>query len=445
MRFRIWLRRVLPLLALVIVLSGATRLALADDLVRQGAALLAQGRAADAFALLLAQEPQRAGDLEFDVLMGQAAHASGQYTRAIMARERVLLAQPDNVAAQVALGLSLYAAGDRPGAQALPPGALALLVPVEAGGTLDPFLSTYDRSGRDGLSSLKGYLELGVGRDSNANGGPAQGGPRTALPGAPAWDLLPEALAQSGSFAGVTAGLRGRAVLDSQWSVVGNVVAGMRQYRGDLDRWNPAWLDASVGLAWRIQQHEWIASAQGSHYALDGSGLRTASGVLGEWIYRLDGFRQWGSFVQVLDVRYPDQALRDVRRTVVGTAYSHVFRGGAIAYAGFYGGREQPGTDGADPLGHRLAGVRLGGQWPLAAQWALFGSADWEHRRYGGEDPFFAVRRTDRQAQWALGVSWNPAPGWRVAPQWSWLRNASTLPITTYQRRVFHLTVRKEF
>ena len=89
--------------------------------------------------------------------------------------------------------------------------------------------------------------------------------------------------------------------------------------------------------------------------------------------------------------------------------------------------------------------MRLGGQWPLAPKWTVFASADWEHRRYGGPDPFFAATRTDRQTLVALGLNWAPAPGWRVTPQWHFTRNASTLPITDYERRVFSILLRREF
>jgi hypothetical protein len=68
-----------------------------------------------------------------------------------------------------------------------------------------------------------------------------------------------------------------------------------------------------------------------------------------------------------------------------------------------------------------------------------------ERRSYGGADPFFGVVRRDRQTQWALGLSWLPAPGWRVTPQWAQTRNASNVPITDYDRRVFSVTVRREF
>ena len=409
------------------------------------AALVRQGQAMQAFQLLDAHEARRAGDPVFDAAMGEAAHAAGQYTRAIMARERVLAADPGNQAAQVALGQSLQAVGDRRGVLALPPQVQALLILVDAGHTLDQFLYSYDRPEYGGHSSLKGYVELGVGHDSNANAAPVVGELQSPVPGTPPWALLPEAQATSGNYVVAQAGLRGRAVINSRWSVVGTALAATRHYGGQADRFDHTALDGALGMAFRAERHEVIVSGQGSYYALDGTRLRTMGGVLGEWIYRIDGFRQWGSFLQVLEVRYPTQDLRNVRRSVLGTSYSHLFRNGTSAYAGVYGGREQPKANDADPLGHRLWGVRVGGQWPLAPQWTVFASADWEHRRYGGQDPFFAVTRTDRQAQVALGLNWTPAPGWRVTPQWQFTRNASTLPITDYERRVFSILLRREF
>ena len=445
MYLRFWARRALPFVLVPCMGWGLAGMALADDMVQRATTLIHQGQALEAFRLLDPQEPARAGDPLFDATMGEAAHAAGQYTRAVLARERLVAAQPDSLAAQVALGQSLRAVGDRRGVLALSPEAQALLIPVDTGQTLDQFLYSFDRPEYGGRSSLKGYAELGVGHDSNANAGPVASDLQSPVPGIPPWALLPEALATKGRFAVAQAGLRGRAVLDARWSVVGAAVGSARHYGGDANRFDTGSLDAALGLAWRAERHEFIASGQGSYYALDGAKLRTMGGVLGEWIYRLDGFRQWGSFVQVLEVKYPTQSLRNVRRSVVGTSYSQLFRNGSMAYAGLYGGREAPRTNGAETLGHRLFGVRAGGQWPLSPQWAVFAGVDWEHRRYGGEDPFFAVARGDRQTHLTLGLSWTPAAGWRVTPQWARTRNASTLPITDYERGVFSITVRREF
>ena len=87
MYLRIWSRRVLPWCAVLAWGGSLSCVARADDLVQQARALVQQGQALQAFRLLDAQEAQRAGDPVFDAAMGDAAHAAGQYTRAIMARE----------------------------------------------------------------------------------------------------------------------------------------------------------------------------------------------------------------------------------------------------------------------------------------------------------------------------------------------------------------------
>lgn len=417
----------------------------ADALIDQASALVQRGSAREAFDLLDAQEAARAGDPAFDAAMGAAAHAAGQYSRAVMAWERVVAAQPDNMAAQVALARALYAVGDQRAVLALSDLARAQGIPVDAALSIDQFLVSYDRAASDGGSSLKGYAELALGHDSNVNAGPASMLLPSPVPGTPAWTLAPSALARSTDFLAALVAVRGRYVMDARWSLVGAAAGTPRRNEGGAGAFDSDQLDASAGVSWRSERHEFIVQGQGAYYALDGTRLRSIGGVLGEWIYRLDGFRQWGSFVQSARLHYPTQPLRDVQRTVLGTTYAHVFREGSVAYAGVHGGREEPDAAGVDYLGHRLVGVRAGGQLALARNWALFANLDWERRRYGAADPFFAVVRRDRQVNASLGVSWVPTTAWRITPQWTGTQNDSTLPVSEYRRRIWSVTVRREF
>ncbi len=198
-------------------------------------------------------------------------------------------------------------------------------------------------------------------------------------------------------------------------------------------------------MAWRRERNEVILSAVYGSQLLDGERLRSMGGVQGEWIYRIDGFRQWGSFVQWLDVRYPNQSIRSVRRSIAGISYSQVFRNGALAYGSLYGGRESPQMSGVEDIGQHLMGWQLGGQVPLTHSLALFAALSGERRNYGASDPFFAVRRRDQQAGVSLGVSWVPAQDWRITPQWMLVKNDSSIPVTQYERRVFSITVRRDF
>lgn len=419
----------------------------ADELLDQAQAWVQQGEALRAFQLLDAQEARRAGDAAFDEAMGRAAFAAAQYTRAVMAWERVVLTQPGNLAAQMELAKALHAVGDKRGVQALAEQVRLRAIPVDAALSIDQFLVSYDRMDHEGHSTWKGYLDVTLGRDSNVNVGPEPNAPALSPPGTPPWSLAPGAQAQRASFAALQGNLRGRHVLDARWSLIGSATAEVRGHvNSDAAKaYDSEQLDATAGLAYRVERNEWMLSAQGATYRLEGDTLRNTAGLLAEWIYRIDGFRQWDTFLQVQTLRYPDQSLRDVRRTVGGTSYVHVLRNGSLFYAGAYAGQEKPRAAGVDNLGHDLVGLRGGVQWALSADWAAFTHLNYERRHYGAVDPFFGVTRRDRQAHWVLGVSWVPSPGWRVTPQWALTRNASTLPITEYDRRVFSVTLRREF
>lgn len=417
----------------------------ADALLDEAQALMQRGASTEAFQLLDAQEAQRAGDPVFDAAMARAARAAGQYTRAVLAWERVVVAEPDNEAAQLELGRALFAVGDQRGARVLSGVVREQGVPVDAALDVDQFLGSYDRADHGGASGIKGYVELALGHDSNANAGPATAELVSPLPGTPAWTLAPSALATSADFGSALLALRGRYVLDARWSLVGAASASTRRHESEARAFDSTQFDGSAGVSWRAERHEILVSAVGAYHALDGDRLRSIAGLQGEWIYRLDGFRQWSAFVQVLELAYPAQPLRDVRRSVAGGSYAHVFRNGALAYGVVYAGRESPDAVGVAQFGHRLVGLRVGGQYPLNNHLGLFAVLDWERRHYGATDPFFAVQRRDRQASLALGLSWVPATGWRLTSQVMRVRNDSSLPVTQYERTVFSVTLRREF
>lgn len=441
-----WLRPVRRLALVPVLGLVAAAPVLADDtLVQQAQALVQRGDAMAAFQLLDAQEAQRAGDPAFDAAMGHAAFAAAQYSRAVLAWERVVATQPDNLAAQVELARALHAVGDRRGVQALAEQVRMRAIPVDAALSIDQFLVSYDRVGHEGLSTWKGHIDFTLARDSNVNVGPVPDAPALSPPGTPPWALAPGAAEQRATYAALLGNVRGRHVLDARWSLIGAATAEVRGHSGSGKPYDCQQLDANAGVSYRIERHEWMLSAQGATYRQDGDTLRNIGGLLGEWIYRLDGFRQWDTFLQVQSLRYPAQGLRNARRTVGGTSYVHVMRNGSLFYAGLYAGQESPRASGVDNLGYDLAGLRGGVQWAISPQWAAFTHLNVEERRYGATDPFFGVTRRDRQTHWVLGVSWLPAPGWRITPQWALTHNDSTLPITDYNRRVFSVTLRREF
>ncbi|MES2939786.1 MAG: surface lipoprotein assembly modifier [Pseudomonadota bacterium] len=412
--------------------------------MRDATALTNKGAGNEAYALLDPQEVTRAGDPDFDLAFGIAANATAHYSRAIIALERVLAAQPENMQARAELGRALFAVGDTKAARELLQQSRQQGIPAAAGESVDQLLYAIDRVDALGKSSLKGYVELGVGHDSNANGGPSER--NFAVPAfGGSVTIGPEFAKASGSFATAGAGLSGRYVLDPRWSVIGNANIAMRAYGGDADRFGTLQTDANLGVSYRVDRHELSLVVQGGTYDLDSHRERNIAGLVGEWIYRFDGFRQFGVYLQAGRMSYPQQHIADVDRTVLGVTYAHLTRSGLLAYGGVYAGQESERADGVAHLGHDLTGLRGGLQQALANNLWAFGTLGYEERRFGGTDPQFLVTRRDRQTNLTLGLSWVPAPQWRVTPQVNWTQVHSNVPTAAYDRTMLSLTARREF
>jgi tetratricopeptide (TPR) repeat protein len=72
--------------------------------LKEAQTLIAQGDAAQAFAMLAPFEPQFSGDLEFDYLLARAALDSGQPSLASFIYERILAVEPNYVGVRIENG-----------------------------------------------------------------------------------------------------------------------------------------------------------------------------------------------------------------------------------------------------------------------------------------------------------------------------------------------------
>src|SRR3979490_469577 len=100
-------------IVLAAAIAAVASAASADALTDRASALLARKEAKAAYTLLLPQEAQRAGDPEYDYLLGVAALDSGDYERAVFALERVLGVQPGNHVARAEIARAYLAIGER--------------------------------------------------------------------------------------------------------------------------------------------------------------------------------------------------------------------------------------------------------------------------------------------------------------------------------------------
>jgi outer membrane protein len=430
--------------------------AVVDAPVREAIDAVNAKQAQKAFDLLSPLEATRAGDPDFDSALGIAANEVGQFARAIFALERVLAVQPGNARARAELARALFAVGDSANARRLLEETKSEGVPETVGRTIDEFLQAIDKVDEAGRSTIKAHVEMGLGHDSNVNSGPSSNSFAVPFLGGAIVTLNPAGIKTSASYTHLGAGVSGRAVLAPRWSFLGSASGSLRRHSSKGDPYDVDQYDLSGGAAYRDERHEFSGVLNLGHTAIGGSTLRKLTGMTGEWTYRPDGTRQWGTYLQLATLDYPSQPVRDAKRTVLGTSYAMQAKSGALYYGGGYYGTERTDDSTVSHLGYRMLGLRAGMQMPVHAKWSLFATASFERRNYQGPDllfsqpatpttPFIPLYRQDSQFDLSLGAMWRLTDYWRITPQLNFNKNKSNTAVNDSSKQTFSVTARYEF
>jgi tetratricopeptide (TPR) repeat protein len=399
-----------------------------------------QGRAA--YELLAPLEQQRAGEVEFDYLLGLAAIDAEQYTRSVFALERVLAVRPDHPQARAEIARAYFLMGENKAARqefesvrrARPPEAVAV--------TIDQFLNALDARERSRRSGLTAFLEAGIGIDSNVNA--ATSSPTFALPGFGSLPLPASMQEQDDKFLQLSGGLFARHAFDNTWSLIGNATFDQRK-NADHDEFDTGVLNGGAGVTRVDELNEFTLAAQFQTYSVDGEQLRNAAGAVAQWRRNFSRRDQATVYWQYARLTYPDQDLRDADRSVIGAAWAHSYGGLSAAFAGAYGGREEPVEDNVPHFGHDLWGVRIGGQLGFGSKFVLSATASYENREYGGPDPLFLEERHDKEAQLRLAGSYLIDRSWTAIAALTAIDTSSNIVVNDYKRSIFTVSLRYDF
>lgn len=435
-----------PQTMLALLLGLLVHTAGADELTDRATRLLEQGKAAEAFPALAAVESERAGDPVFDLLLGVAAVNVGQNTRAVFALERVLTVQPDNARARAEIARAYLALGETKTAKQAFEAVQQQGVPENVSLTIDRFLDAVDRVDLVTRPTVRAYVEGSLGYDSNINAGPRRNSVELAVPGFGklAFDLAKESKANESGFATLGGGLAYRHPVDASLAFVGGLSGALRDnFRHN--RYDTLEADVYAGLILNQGKNVWSLNTQFNQFALESDRYRTAAGFSGQWQHNYDVHNQASAFVQYSNLRYQSQSVRNAQRWVLGAAFAHAYRSGAVSWLSVYGLDESP-RDGDFPwIGHDGFGLRLGGQVNLSARTVLFAHGVLERRRYDARDPAYDSVRKDTQYEFALGCNYTPVRNWKLTPKLTLTRNRSNTDLNDYHREVVSLTARYEF
>jgi tetratricopeptide (TPR) repeat protein len=434
-------------LALGMALGMSISAQAADALLIRAKQLVDAKQPDKAYAILAPLQSERAGEAEYDYVLGLAALDSGHAAESVFAFERFLTLHPDNGPARLELARAYYVMGDTKASLQEFKTVKREPVPPQASQAIQDYLSAINKIVADNEATrYRGYVEARIGHDSNANSATSLN--QVAIPafGGAIATLDPDSTKTGDDFAALGAGISVRHPYSAQWALNANADIRQRGYR-DVDQYNLGALDAALGLTRTSGVDQFTGAVQYQKLNLDHSSYRQTYGALGQWQHNIDDQRQATLYGQLMRLDYDTQSVRNANRYIVGAAYSQVFDAKylPIIYGGAYIGAEQPLASGVANLKNDFVGMRIGGQLSLSTRMAVSANASFEDRHYGGEEPGFLKRRTDLQTDLSLALSYIPTRDWLIRPEISYTRNDSNIPFNDFSRLQYLVTVRRNF
>lgn len=436
------------------MILGAVLLALAshvgaqDATLEQAKQLMAKRDAAAAYALLKPLEEKRAGEPQFDYLLGIAALDAGRGTEAVFALERVLAVDPSHPHARAEIARAYYILGEVETSRREFEAVKTQPMPAEASATIQKFLDAIAQIQSSTRTVVLTYVEGSIGHDSNVNSG--TGATTTpAIPGFNPGVISPNAREQSDTFASLAAGVSVRHPLSASTALVAGI-DGNQRLNFSKDDFDQGTINANAGIETGTGPNKFSVGLQGSKLYFDYRDYRDSLGLVGQWQHQVSAAGIFSVFVQHAQLRYTGQSFRNTDRTVGGLAYAHAYGGerSPVTYASAYFGEENERDSTRPEQGHRLIGVRLGGQINVTPKIAAFAHASYEERDYGG--PFaaafgFPQSRLDKQTDLRVGMNYTPLKSWIITPQLAYTDNRSNVSLTDFDRVQAFVTVRREF
>lgn len=441
-------KRLLLAIGFCLWVTGNSALAADPDLDKADA-LMKQGKAAEAYALLEPFEFEQSGSIKFDYLLGIAALDSGKPDKATLAFERVLAMDPNFLGARIDMGRAYFQLGDITRAKTEFETVLTQNPPPAAKATIDNYLAAIEKQESAKRTKVTGYFEGTVGHDTNVNFATSQSQIAVPALGNLIFTLNPTGVKSADDYLG--SGFGGE--VNHQVNPTLGLFAGadVRARANNTQRaFNSFSVDGRAGVALGEGANVVRLGVLAGKFDLNGKANRDTSGINAEWRHLINPANQLSAFGQHARYRFePTISVNDFNQSTYGVNWLHIFNDGkAMFTASLFTGDERA-PERADG-GKRFNGLRLGGQVQLNEKAELFAGLGAQFSKYelanaAFSSPTESLTRDDKQYDANLGMNWHYDKAWTVRPQIAYIRNNSNIVIYQFDRTDVSVTIRYDF
>lgn len=392
-----------------------------------------------------------AGQPDYDYLLGLAYLASGSYSRATLAFERVLIVRPAHVGARIDSGLAYLKMGNREQALAAfervlaahPPEKLRAL--AEEGRQLA--MRKVNQPGIDLRENLRGFFELSLGTDSNLNSATSDATTTAYFNGVPVLLFLnPTSTANSDRVFRFAAGsVYQRPLSDSsQLEVALNAAATAPWKRNEYQSLSTG---GSLAYQWFTESSRWSLGGNAGYAWLDDSDYLGYAGFNSGWRKTLNDASLLDLSAAWTQFRYADAArsVNDYDQSLLVGRVLHRLPGRPIiasfALLGVY----------EDAISGRADGDKnfFGASFGLEGDTRFADSGHinfaWSKSLYHRNNQVFATQREDSQLDVRTGLNWQLDADWTLSAELSLTAVKSNINIYSYNRNTAMLMLRKDF
>ena len=441
-------KRTLLALGFCLWVTSNAALAAGADLEKANA-LMKQGKAAEAYALLEPFEFQESGNVQYDYLLGIAALDSGKPDKATLAFERVLATDPNFAGARLDMGRAYYQLGDFPRAKTEFETVLTQNPPPAARATINNYLAAIEKQENAKKTKATGYMEAGIGHDSNVNYATSQSQIAVPALGNLIFTLNPTGVKAGSNYLGSAFGGEVSHQVNPKFGVFAGADVRARDNTSQRD-FNSISMDGRAGVALGEGVNVVRLGVLAGTYVLNGTTNRDTSGVNAEWRHLLNPANQLSAFGQYARYRFEsDISVNNFNQSTYGANWLHVSSDGKglVSASLFTGDESAPLRADGDK---RFNGLRFGGQMQLNARTELFAGLGAQFSKYEQANAAFSsptesLTRDDKQYDASLGLNWHYDKLWTVRPQIAYMRNNSNIVIYQFDRTDVSVTIRRDF
>jgi len=408
-------------------------------------ALVERGEMAQAYELAKTMR-EGYGEARFDLLFGIAAVESGHAGEGVLALERFVVQNADNIPARLQLARGYFLLGDDARAREEFEALREVSLPQDVQATVLRYLDAI-RLRESRYSLTRGmYLEVGIGSNSNVNAGVPDA--NISLPLLGQVLIANSGTAQADSVYQWGLGAYVSVPLQPGLSFYANGQADLR-YDASIENmpYDQGSYNLGSGASWINDKQLLRVGLAASSVEIGHGAYVSTGGIDSEWQYQLSQAQSLALSGQVQQLVYAGS----------NQARNANFLGLALGYRRLFSAAWQPtlnlglsagqqfSVTGRDDLVPATTGLSADFSFTPAAQWGVSLGLAATHSLYGAADPLLGVTRDDTYSAFNFAAFYLLTRNLTLRAEASVANNASNISLYSYPRETFTAKVRYEF